>query len=222
MSVSNVSLNSGAALSAWHATKHQALQDFDQLFQAMQSGSLSGAQQAYAALQQLQPSTPTATVGSAAATATGSVTTAAATGTVATDWSSLGTALQSGSLSSAQSAFAKLQQDLEVATDPTLNQAQAVYAAMQGTAPASGASAVSTDLSALQQALQSGNTTSAQSVLAKLEQDLQGSGVAVLHHRHHHHGMSTQAAASAYSSGQTATTSSPAPSGSSAALNTAA
>ncbi|HUY03974.1 MAG TPA: hypothetical protein VMV33_11870 [Rhodocyclaceae bacterium] len=198
MSVSNVSLNSGAAVSAWQSTKHQALQDFDQLFQAMQSGSLSGAQQAYSALQQLQPSAPTATTGSAAA---------ATTGTVATDWSSLGTALQSGSLSSAQSAFAKLQQDLVAATAPDLNQAQAVYAAMQGTAPGSGisaASAVSTDLSALQQALQSGNTSSAQSVLAKLEQDLQSSGVAALHHRHHHHGMSAQAATSAYAGSQPA------------------
>ncbi len=223
MSVSNVSLNSGTALSAWQSTKHQTLQDFDQLFQAMQSGSLSGAQQAYALLQQLQPSTPAATTGSAAAaTATSSVATTAATGTVATDWSSLGTALQSGSLSSAQSAFAKLQQDLTAAADPALNQAQAVYAAMQGTTPLSGASAVSTDLSALQQALQSGNTTSAQSLLAKLEQDLQGSGGAAFHHRHHHHGMGTQAAASAYSSGSTATASSPASSGSSAALNAAA
>ncbi len=191
MSVFHVALNSGAAPSAWQSTKHQALQDFDQLFQAVQSGSLPGAQQAYSALQQLQPTVPNVATGSAAAPASGAV---------ATDWSALGTALQSGSLSSAQSAFAKLQQDLVAATAPDLSQAQAVYAAMQGTAPASGisaASAVSTDLSALQQALQSGNTSSAQSLLAKLEQDLQSSGVAALHHRHHHHGMSSQAAASA-------------------------
>ncbi|HUW36532.1 MAG TPA: hypothetical protein VMV91_04300 [Rhodocyclaceae bacterium] len=205
MSVSNVSLDSGVTQSAWQPSRHRALQDFDQLFQAMQSGSLSGAQQAYAALQQLQPAVAAASSGSAAAT--GSVATVAATdgNPVSSDWSSLGIALQSGSLSSAQGAFAKLQQDLEAATNPALNQAQAVYAAMQGTfaQSASAESPVGTDLSALQQALQSGNTTSAQDLLAKLEQDLQAAGQA-LPHRHHHHGTSAQAATSAYASSQPA------------------
>ncbi len=198
MSVSNVALNPGISQGGWKSSAQQALQDFDQLFQAMQAGSLSSAQQAFSALQQLAPNaSPTG----AAATATPI--------SLATDWSSLGQALQSGNLTSSQDAFTKLQQDMAaVGQGPQrahhhgLDKAQALYSAMQAgaeTAPAStAASAVSSDLNALKQALLSGNTTSAQDILAKLEQDLKSSGKGSVHH--HHHSVQPQTVAASYAS----------------------
>ena len=198
MSVSNVSLNPGVSQGGWKSSAQQALQDFDQLFQAMQAGTLSSAQQAYSALQQLAPNTSQT---STAAAATPS--------SLATDWSSLGQALQSGSLTSSQDAFTKLQQDLAAvgqgpqhAHHHQLDKAQAFYSAMQpGSEPSpagAATSAVSADLNALKQALQSGNATSAEDILAKLEQDLKASGTGSVHH--HRHSVPPQTAAASYAS----------------------
>ena len=75
----------------------QRASDFQELAQALQSGDLAGAQQAFSALTQL------------ASNSGGS----AGRGALAQDFNAIGQALQSGNLSAAQQAFATFQQDLE-------------------------------------------------------------------------------------------------------------
>ncbi|HEX5392168.1 MAG TPA: hypothetical protein VFW68_02750 [Rhodocyclaceae bacterium] len=200
---------SSVGQSNWKSTIQQGREDFQQLLQAMQAGDVSAAQQSYAALQQLTtPASSTSTdssgTGVNAATAT-SQSTAMGGNAVLSDWNQLGQALQSGNTSSAQSAFSQLQKDLQAAAGQghhhhhqAISQAQSVYSAMGdgdgddkvratsgatgtlGTTGASGKGALQSDLSAAQQALQSGDTQAAQNLLAKLQQDLVASG----HHRH--------------------------------------
>jgi len=206
MSVSSVGLDPATGLSGWRSSVRQANQDFEQLFQSLQTGDLNAAQQAYANFQQVQ-------AGLTSSAATQTSTAAAPTNPVAADWTALGQALQSGSLTSAQGALGKLQQDAQTVWQSHLQQeaqnAQSVYALMQsvqGAAATSGATPASTqstitpvqnDLNALSQALQSGDTSSAQKLLAQLEQDLQASGQSYAgHRRHHHHGFSGQNVAS--------------------------
>ena len=81
------------------------MQDFKQLASSLQSGDLTGAQQAYTALQQLLPNQDP---NSPQAPSSGNP--------ISTDFKALGQALQSGDLSSAQSAFSQLQDDLKSAS----------------------------------------------------------------------------------------------------------
>lgn len=134
------------------STGNQAQQDFSALFQAMASNDISGAQQAYASIQQLQSSQTNTTAGPLSA--------------VKSDWDSLGQALQSGSLSSAQQAFSQLGQD-----------ALAVQQARMQHVIAS-TSALRNDVQSIDQALKSGDTSSAKKLLAQLEQNLQNSRMA--------------------------------------------
>lgn len=134
------------------STAGQTQQDFSALFQAMANNDISGAQQAYASIQQLQ---------SSQASTTGDPLSA-----VKSDWDSLGQALQSGSLSSAQQAFSQLGQD-----------ALAVQQArMQHVIDST--SALKNNVQSIDQALKSGDTSSAQKLLAQLEQNLQNSRMA--------------------------------------------
>jgi hypothetical protein len=219
MSVSSVNLDPSIASSSWRSTVQQATQDFNQLFQSLQSGNVDSAQQAYSSIQQIQ-----AALQQNASGQTSASTASTASNPVASDWSALGQALQSGSLSSAQSALNQLQQDAQSAWQTHLQQevqnAQSVYSLLQGGGAAStgataqagsapGTSSVQSDLNSLSQALQSGNTSSAQQALAQLEQDLQSSGQASGqgyggHHHHHHGGFSNTNASSAYGSATTA------------------
>ena len=240
MSVSSVGFDQSVGSSGGRSSVRQANQDFDQLFQSLQSGNLNAAQQAYSSFQQIQAgqtsSTPSQTNTVAAATSANPV---------ATDWSALGQALQSGSLSSAQTALGKLQQDAQTVWQSHLQQetqnAQSVYALMQsnqGSAATSGitsaasapstASPVQNDLNALNQALQSGDTTGAQKLLAQLEQDLQASGqgsgqgsgqIHGGHHHHHHGGFSGLNASSGYATTPPATSVSSTPIGSTGATS---
>ncbi len=245
MSVSSIALDQASGSVSLRSSLRQAGKDFEQLFQSLQNGNLSAAQQAYASFQQVQ-----AGLASSSTAPTGSAT--AASNPVTADWSSLGQALQSGSLSSAQSALGQLQQDAQAAWQSRLQQqtqnAQSVYALIQGaqgspvTASAaalstnsqSTAGAVQNDLSALSQALQTGDTAGAQKLLAQLEQDLQASNQAAGqtfggHNRHHHHhgvsgvnGSSASAGASTTpSTGTSNTGSTTAPANSTAATATA-
>jgi hypothetical protein len=84
----------------------QFRQEFNALASALQSGDLSGAQQAFAALQKLLPS-------SSAGNQTQTGQQGSGQNTFATDFNALGQALQSNDLQKAQEAFAKLQQDIQ-------------------------------------------------------------------------------------------------------------
>ena len=239
MSISSISANPGSTqigAIGGRSTVRQARQDFEQLFQSMQSGNLSAAQQAYADLQQLRTAavgSATASAGSTAATDNSTAATASATANpVITDWTALGQALQSGSLSTAQDALSKLKQDATTQWQSEMQNAKATYALMQGTASGNTSTSavgavsndVQTDLNNLSQSLQSGDTAGAQKLLAKLEQDLQSSGQSTQmghHHHHHHGGFASQSQASSYAANAvtptaaTASTASTASSGSS-------
>lgn len=136
----------------------EALEDYTQLANALQSGNLTDAQSAYSSLQQLLPAEQNSSNSSVRSNAPT---------TIQSDFAALGQALSTGNLTQAQSAFSQLQSDLQtpsqpaggaVATppDPTQNPAQQVRQ----------------DYVQLASALQSGNLTTAQSAFTALEQAL--------------------------------------------------
>jgi hypothetical protein len=98
------------------------------------------------------------------------------------DFESLANALQSGSLTGAQSAFSSLQKDL-----PGLSQLLQTGSS-SSPSPAQN-NPIATALQSLQSALQSGDLSGAQQAFANLQQGLQGAGAA--HRRHHHHNHNT-------------------------------
>jgi len=208
MSVASVTNTQSQTAQSLRSTLHQAKQDFSQIYQSLQSGDLASAQQAYSSIQNLQATMSSQSVGgSTTSTGTADTIGTTASSTVATDWAALGQALQSGNLSTAQSAFSTLGQDARAAVQTQMQQAvqnaHTVYQLMGGTnqsGSGSGASstgnAVSNDLSALSADLQSGNTGNAQTVLAQLQQDLQSAGQSKSGHgfgHHHHHGGASNA-----------------------------
>jgi len=101
--------NSNSSMQTWQASIQQRKQDFSQLASALQSGDLTGAQSAFSALQSLTSQGQNSTVNS-----TGTSSTASNSGnTISNDFATLGQALQSGNIASAQSAFAQLQTDMQ-------------------------------------------------------------------------------------------------------------
>jgi len=86
----------------------QRSQDFKALESSLQSGDLTGAQQAFADLQKDLPN-------SSQTTAATSSNASAPTGQLGTDFQALQSALQAGDLSGAQGAFATLKQDMQSA-----------------------------------------------------------------------------------------------------------
>ncbi len=106
MSVSGVSNTSFYQTNSAQTNFQQIRDSFQQLGQALQSGDLTAAQQAFAALQQLMPN-----LSAGSQTQTGQQ--GSGQNQFATDLSALSQALQSGDLTKAQDAFAKLQQDMQ-------------------------------------------------------------------------------------------------------------
>jgi len=109
MSVSGVSSSSTVTQTDWRSLVNQFKQDFKQLASSLQSGDLTGAQKAYAALQQLLQSNQSGGQSSNAQQASST------NNPIQNDFAALGSALQSGDLSSAQSAFSQLQTDMKAA-----------------------------------------------------------------------------------------------------------
>jgi hypothetical protein len=101
------------------------------------------------------------------------------------DFNSIGSALQSGDLSSAQSALTAFQQDLQGNSQTSSNQ------------PFGQNTKANTDYQSLTSALQAGDLSGAQSAFANLQKDLEGSGRT---HRRHHHGSDDYGAADAAAS----------------------
>lgn len=104
MSVSAISSNVNVYQTTAQNRVQERRADFQQLGQALQSGDLTGAQQAFAAFQQTR---------SSSAAQGQSSPPSGQNNPLATDLSALGQALQSSDLSSAQKAFATLQQDMQ-------------------------------------------------------------------------------------------------------------
>jgi hypothetical protein len=109
------------------------------------------------------------------------------------DFNAVGSALQSGSVSDAQSALATLQQNLPGNSTASASQ------------PFGRNSAANTDYQNLTSALQSSNLSGAQQAFASLQKDLQGTGKTGKGHGHHHHHHGS-GSAPATSSTSTATT----------------
>jgi hypothetical protein len=106
------------------------------------------------------------------------------------DFKELSNALQTGDLSAAQDAFSALQQ---LFSPPASN------SQTQTSQQISGRDSVTADISALGQALQSGDLTTAQTDFSQLQKDIQSIG-----QKHHHH---HKASASAQDTSTTATSS---------------
>ena len=92
------------------------------------------------------------------------------------DFKAIGSALQSGDVSSAQSALATFQQDLQGNSQASATQ------------PFGKNSHANTDYQSLTSALQSGDLAAAQKAFASLQTDLKAAHKT---HHHHHHGSST-------------------------------
>jgi|HubBroStandDraft_1064217.scaffolds.fasta_scaffold352184_2 hypothetical protein len=95
------------------------------------------------------------------------------------DYSTLSQTLAAGNLSGAQQAYSALQQDVQ-----GIQSAQGAQAA----SGSSGTSNVQSQLSAVGQALQSGNLTAAKNAFASLQQGVHQSAQLATGHAHHHHG----------------------------------
>ncbi len=111
MSISSVSsANNSYPQTSQASPLKQAKQDYAALAQALASGNLTGAQQAFTAFQSDLQKVQQASGGAQTVQATQS-----AQGGVQGDLSSLGQALSSGNMSGAQTAFANLQKDAQAA-----------------------------------------------------------------------------------------------------------
>jgi hypothetical protein len=109
------------------------------------------------------------------------------------DFKALANALQSGDLSSAQSAFAAFQKDLPSSSQASSSQANSSQPFGQN-------SQANKDFQTLQNSLASGDISGAQSAFTALKKDLKSAGgVQGSHHHHHHHGSNAAATNSASS-----------------------
>jgi len=106
MTINNVSSAASLYQTETQSPWKQRAQDFKALQSALQTGDLSGAQQAFATLQKDLPSSaPTTKPSSSSSQST----------PASKDFQALQSALSSGDLSGAQQAFASLKQDLQSA-----------------------------------------------------------------------------------------------------------
>lgn len=111
-------------------------------------------------------------------------------GKMVQDFGAIGSALSSGDLSTAQSALATFQQDLQGNSQTSSSQ------------PFGNNSQANSDYQNLVSALNSGNVSSAQKAFASLQNDLTSSSK-THHHHHHHHGSSGSSTESASGSSTT-------------------
>lgn len=176
MSVSG--LSSSNFLSSFNPTAAQSKfkqiqQDFQQLGQDLQSGNLTQAQSDFSALQQLlpgqQPQSTTAATNTTNTAPSGSP----STNPISRGVAQLGTDLQSGNLSAAQSDFATLQQDLQQQNGVSSRHFYHHRGHPISENPQNGPNSPATLLGELGQELQSGNLTAAQQTYSSLQQDFQ-------------------------------------------------
>ena len=121
MSVSGVSSGMSAFMAYWRSQMQRGRQDFKSLSDALKAGDLTAAQQAFGDMQQVVPGfgdsssvaseTPKAAADPAAAKST--TPPEDPREVIKSDVEALGSALKSGDLAGAQTAFSKLQQDMQ-------------------------------------------------------------------------------------------------------------
>jgi hypothetical protein len=121
VSVCAISSSSNLTQSDSTSVLNQLKQDFKQLANALQSGNLTGAQQAFKALQQLQQSNQSGGQSSnGQQSSTGN-------NPIQNDFAALGQALSSGNLSAAQSDFSQLKTDMQAAGASGASGAQSAH-----------------------------------------------------------------------------------------------
>jgi hypothetical protein len=130
------------------------------------------------------------------------------------DFQAIGSALQSGNLSAAQSALAAFQQNLQ-SNPPSAASSSSSSSTAATSGPFGSNTQANTDLQSLTSALQSGNTAQAQQAFTSLQTDLKGSQKT--HHHHHRSGATSGATASTTTAAAT-TSSAPASSNASSAI----
>jgi hypothetical protein len=165
------------AASGSHKEKDQIATDLSALWEALQAGNLSSAQSYLSQLQEDMEA-----FGKNASDSAQSTATAASTNSVndsnpmANDFSALKDALDSGDLTSAQNIFSQIMQHMQPPPPPPeANDSDS----SQSTANSSSTDAVNdsnplaNDLSVLEDALNSGDLTSAQNIFAQIMQHIQ-------------------------------------------------
>ncbi len=184
MSISSISSNpdyyQNYSTNGPSGLKQQSQQDFKSLAESLQSGDLSGAQSAFASLMQLFPNLSSSVNSQPQATATSPASSSSnVTNSVNNDLSALGQAIQSGDLKAAQNDFSELMHDTQSIGSEHHHHHHKTSANSQNATTASptssitGTNSVANDLTALGQALQSGNLSTAGSVFSQLTQDMQ-------------------------------------------------
>jgi hypothetical protein len=108
MTVTNISPAANQYTNTVQSPWKQEAKDFKALRSALKSGDLSGAQTAFAALQQ-----DAANTSQTASSTSGSTSASGQPDPLTSAFQALQSALQSGNLSGAQSAFASIQEDLQ-------------------------------------------------------------------------------------------------------------
>ncbi|HEY2351759.1 MAG TPA: hypothetical protein VGH83_04565 [Candidatus Acidoferrum sp.] len=154
-------------------TFQQTKQGFQQLGKDLQSGNLSAAQSDLATLLQSRPQ-------SAAQTAAPPVQNAAASGqsgsAIAQDFAQLSTDLQAGNLSGAQADYTSILQAFQNRAAQSQNQAPAHAHRHHGSGNSGNSgnsNSITQEFSALGQALQAGNLSSAKTAYTTLQQDFE-------------------------------------------------
>ena len=193
MSISSISSNSdyyqSYVTNESDSLRQQSKQDLKSLAETLQSGDLSGAQNAFASLLQLFPNSSSSANSQTQSAATSPASSFSnGTSPITSDLSVLGQAIQSGDLTGAQSDFSKLMQDMQ-SIGGGHHHHHKTSASPQDTSIASatssstGTNSIETDLAALSQALQSGDLKSAENDYSQLTQDMQ----TIKQARHHQH-----------------------------------
>lgn len=100
---------------AWQTSMRQRQEDFQTIASSLQSGDLTGAQQAYAALESTLPSTSSSTAATSSISGTTASTGTSAMSAVQQEFAVLGQDLSSGNLTQAQQDFTQLTNDFQTA-----------------------------------------------------------------------------------------------------------
>jgi hypothetical protein len=184
MSISKISSNSdyyqNYSLNGSDSLKQKSQQDIKSLANALQSNDLSGAQNAFASLLQLLSTASSSANSQKQSTTVSASGSSNGTSSITNDLSTLGQAIQSGNLTSAQNDFSKLMQDMQAIGGGHHHHHHHKMSASTKdttTAAATGAStgtnSLANDLAILGQALQSGDLKSAGNAYSQLTQYMQ-------------------------------------------------
>lgn len=172
MHVSGIGNGGGFQLNAQMQSRVQQFQDeFQQLGEDLQTGSLATAQSDFATLQQNAPKLGTKSQANPSSTASGASAASQSTNPILRAFNALASDLQSGNIAAAKQDYATLEQELPGAASHRLQRA----GHWQTEAPSgqSQQGGVLQTLQSLAQQLQTGNFSAAQNAYGALQADLQ-------------------------------------------------